>query len=219
MKTWAQFLPYVLEDVKDVPKQFAENAIRDAVIEFCERSFLWIIRSDPSDLLVGESLYGFNTPAGTKMIRINRVEATATPTAGYCEVVPIAYEEFLRKYPNYSTITSSYPTHYIAQEPGIIMVFPTPTADVIGGIKAEISIAPTRLATACPDFIFEQYAEAIGFGAKSKLMLSTNKPWSNAEAGMLYEQKFRAGISKAEARTRKAKANIGLTVQPRQFGG
>ena len=57
-----------------------------------------------------------------------------------------------------------------------------------------VSLKPLPTVTALPDFIFEDYYQAIAAGAKAKLMVMPGKEWTNPEYANLHSEVFQTGV-------------------------
>lgn len=216
MATWRDFLPYILPDLADCPRMFAEHAARDAAIEFCTQSLCWRKSSDPADLVKDVSDYAFAAPEGSFVTAISRVvirEGSALPT----EIQPVTYDEISRDFPDWFYTSERIPRAYWVREPGTITLVPTPSEDVPGCLMVDVFLAPTRVSEICPQFLFDHWAEAIGYGAKSRLMFVVGRPWSNAEAAVAYKDKFDSAISTAKGLTLKSRTQKAVSAQPKRF--
>jgi len=63
-----------------------------------------------------------------------------------------------------------------------------------------VALKPTRSATTIDDLIYEEYAETIGHGAITRLALSPNKPYSNAQLAAARNALYTAGLNVARQR-------------------
>lgn len=63
-----------------------------------------------------------------------------------------------------------------------------------------VSLKPLRSATALPDFLFNDWFQPIAAGAKAKLMVMPEKPWTNPKAFGVHAQVFESGVGSAMQR-------------------
>jgi hypothetical protein len=73
--------------------------------------------------------------------------------------------------------------------PGVVQFYPIPDVAATTGLKLRVSLKPSDTATGLPHDIAIKYREPILAGAKARLMVYPNKPWSNDKLAM-----FNAGI-------------------------
>ena len=66
--SYDEFLPKVLQYVPDASEFIAIDAIRNACIEFCERTYIWQYIVPPMNIVNGQANYVINTPDGTKTV-------------------------------------------------------------------------------------------------------------------------------------------------------
>ena len=60
-----------------------------------------------------------------------------------------------------------------------------------------VSLKPLRNATALPDILFNDWYQTIAAGAKAKLMVMPEKPWTNLKVAGLHSQVFDSGANSA----------------------
>ena len=90
--SYESFLPDVVQFVKDVPEIVAVQAIRNATIQFCEKTRVLQTQLSPMDMTAGVSVYGFEPDVGYKVVDI--MEAWY----GDQLLIPKAVEELTRIY-------------------------------------------------------------------------------------------------------------------------
>ncbi len=66
--SYDQFLPRVLQYVPDASEFIAIDAIKQACIEFCERTYYWQYTVPAINIVNGQANYIINTPADTKLV-------------------------------------------------------------------------------------------------------------------------------------------------------
>ena len=90
--SYEAFLPDVIQFVKDVPEIVAVQAIRNAAIQFCEKTRVLQTELTPMDTTQGVSVYPFEPDVGYKVVDI--MEAWY----GDQLLIPKAVEELTRIY-------------------------------------------------------------------------------------------------------------------------
>jgi hypothetical protein len=84
--------------------------------------------------------------------------------------------------------------------PRSFSVYPIPNVKDVSSITLRVALKPTRSATTIDDLIYEEYAETIGHGAITRLALSPNKPYSNAQLAAARNALYTAGLNVARQR-------------------
>jgi hypothetical protein len=197
---YSLFLPEVMQYVPDVPELVAENAIRSACIEFCERTRFWQDDSDPITLSAGTASYEVDLSASVKFVDI--IEAWVNDRL----VIPKSVEDLTRIFRgcDWRSLegTPSYITRMISTE---LIIVPKPAkAGEILRIRA--AYAPTRTSTSISRTIFEEYLEAIAYGARARLYNTPKQPYFDKASALEFDKRFRTAISEARVRV-----NRGLT--------
>jgi hypothetical protein len=156
-----------------VGQDVAKNAIRNAAIDFCSRSWVW--RADHADInaLAGIGAYAYAPPANTKV---------AVPLAVWYALKPIDPQstyELQQRFPHWPSMVGQAPYWFLQETLETLVVVPAPSADLAGAIKLKVALTPTRAAPSIDDAIFERYLEEIACGAKARLFAMKAKPWSD----------------------------------------
>lgn len=81
--------------------------------------------------------------------------------------------------------------------PGVLRLYPIPTAASTTGLKLRVSQRPSDTATGLDDEMAVKYRDDIHVGAKARLMLYPNKPWSNPSMAGVYASAFDAMVGMA----------------------
>lgn len=210
--SYEQFLPEVVQYVPDVPEFVAINAIRNACIEFCERSRYLQIDIPAFDLVAGQKTYPIVTPDGTKFV---------LPEVTYYKevlLIPQSNDELARIYrmADWRGVQGApaYITRLVAPE---IQIVPWPTFSDPASLKLRISIAPTRDSTEVDSEIYEQFLEVIGYGARARLYNTPKQPYFDKNAGELFYQMFRHGINEARMRVTKGLTRDSVRAEFQRF--
>ncbi len=101
--------------------------------------------------------------------------------------------------------------HFIVRQGTIDLLQPM-SMDAI--VTASVALKPSRASTHCPSFLFEDWAEIIGFGAQAMLFNMVNEEWFNQRAATTTYSLYRNGVAKAKryARTGRIMGNTVSTV-------
>lgn len=95
------------------------------------------------------------------------------------------------------TIHTGTPKALLQITPGVLQFYPIPDVAATTGLKLRLSLKPTDTASGLPHDMALRYREEILAGAKARLMVYPNKPWSNDKLAMLNAGVFDAGVGTA----------------------
>jgi hypothetical protein len=210
--SYDEFLPEVMQYVPDVPDFVATNAVRNACIEFCERSRYLQMDLDPIAILANQSSYAVQTPVGTKFV---------LPEVAYYNktlLIPKSSDELANIYRQtdwrQAQGAPAYITRLIAP---VVMLVPTPVFDSAYTLNMRVSVAPTRDSTEIDSEVYEQFLEVISYGARSRLYRTPKQPYFDKNAGDQYMQMFRHGINEARMRVTKGLTRDSIKAEYQRF--
>ena len=211
---YTDFYEYVLPEVHGCPKGIAKTAIRDAVIEFCDKSLIWTAPSTTTDIIAGYSRYAFDSRAD------DAIPATVTFVAIEDSPLHIISQKELESLNNdWRNITSSTPTKCFMDTANTLRLVGTPTEDIDDGLYVEVALKPSRTSTQCPDFILENWAEAIAHGALARLKAMVGRVWADSNLVAFHRSEFRAGVSRAKSAAQKSRQVVSSTMRAQNFLG
>lgn len=168
-------LSHVLPEVQGCSDPLAEQAIKDAAIDFCQRSRVWIHVCDPADIDAGEVSYDLDLPAGAALVQVNEVYVGGqllNPVDGYSAG---GDEELVLKQ--------------------------SPDAHLLDGLQVSLIAKPSRSSTSFPAWINERYQDGIVAGAKAYLMRKQGTAWYNPQQAQSYADQFHTAWSSARGDT------------------
>ena len=204
--SYESFLPDVVQFVKDVPEIVAVQAIRNATIQFCEKTRVLQTQLSPMDMTAGVSVYGFEPDVGYKVVDI--MEAWY----GDKLLIPKAVEELTRIYrtSNWNDLDGN-PYYYFRSRTQEVTLVPKPKVTEAAKLKLRVAVVPSRSSSVIDEEIFERYYEIITLGARARLYDTPNQPYYEPKSAQLYLKRFSDGMN--EVRTRVAKGLTRAAVQ------
>ena len=196
---YENFLPEVMQFVPNVADIIAVNAIRNACIEFCEKTRYLQLDIPYISLVAGKASYPIVTPDGTKFV---------LPEVTYFNdvlLIPKSSDELASIYrmADWRKVQGNpaYVTRLIAPE---ILLTPYPVAVTSTDfLRCRVSIAPTRDSTEIDSEIYEQFLEVISFGARARLYGTPQQSYYDKTAAEQYARMFKNGIGEARQRVVK----------------
>lgn len=185
MKTWADFFDYYLTDLTGCTTFAAQNELRRAAQQFCEESGAWRVTMDPATLVADVSVYDFDLTKQMELVKF--LSATLDEddmlvlNAGQSAGGAIAIK---------------------ALNSRTFEVYPDPAGGEILTMKAIVK--PSEASTGIDDDLFAQYAESIAYGARARLMMKKDKPYTDHALAAVNHDLFKSAIGAAKIKTAKA---------------
>ncbi|HEX7116269.1 MAG TPA: hypothetical protein VF193_14170 [Steroidobacter sp.] len=225
MKAWTLFLPQVLPEVKGCPDVLAVNAIRNAAIEFCEKSSIWRYEfTSKFSLVADKATYDLldlaDMPAGAEVIAVPWLGFKAPNTSKFYPVRgPRSIEWLDRNVPTWREDRASGVNHveHFTLDDSVIRVIPIPAEDQADALWPAAALKPDLLSIEGPDILYTDFLEFIASGAKARLMSMRDEPWSNETLAGHHFREFRRGINRATAKRIKGGGAESATAYPRSF--
>lgn len=221
-KAWSLYLPEVLPDVPGCPNVMAINAVRNAAIEFCEKSLIW--RYDFAGkiaLVAAQATYPLTSPAGSNVAMITRLGFWPTGATKAKEVTgPVGHDELdrIREGWREETNVGVNSIETFTADGNNVRVVPIPVANQADAVSVSAALKPTRASTDGPDMLYDDWLEWIAHGAKWKLMATPKKDWTDLELATYHKNQFEIGIARAGAKIVKGGGQRRMTIQPRTLG-
>lgn len=199
----------VMPEVMGCPEPTIERAIRDSVIDFCERGMAYRVENDPVALPANVSEVDLEIPTRTRLVRVLKVRHGSKP------LDPRTRDD-LDADGDWTDIKGA-PTHYTFVSETAIRVVPYPNQSTTDKLHIRFAVAPTRASVAFPDEIGEKYYEIICAGAKARLMRMPSQAWSNTNMAAAYTQIFEKGVNKAKLEANNDKIRAERQVRMRRI--
>jgi hypothetical protein len=196
--SYDEFLPYVSQYVPDASEFITIDAIKQAAIEFCEKTFVWQYTIPAMDVVAGQNTYPMATPADTKSVG---------PIQVYYDknlMVPKGPDELADIYRMGDWQQVSGGPQYVTRmiKPEIILV-PNPSTSNASFLHIKTALAPTRDSTEIDSEMFEQYAEAIAWGARARLLAQPRQDYSDKAGAIEAMKMFRYEINRVRMQVTK----------------
>lgn len=198
MKDLDAFIPNIRMYAPGVSDPAAYFAIRQAAIEFCERTRAW--RYDDELSVTAEQVDGITAPNNSVIHDIDGVWFDGTKltpkTPGQLDVLVPAWRSGATK-------AETKPKYVTQTELNTIRLVPF----TAGTVKFTLFLKPSQDATEVPDFLVDQQRETIAWGALARILLIPNQSFTNPELGAAFGQVFQQKLD--------GKTTLGFTGQQR----
>jgi len=197
------FIDYVMPDVNQCPVPSIEKAVRQTLIEFCQKTWIlqeafnWrITETDVSEEFEGAFALDFNGiyySLQYEPVRVLFLAVDGTP-------IDLVDRRDIEEINGWEDDTSSTPTDWYVINSHVIHIYPKPTDEF--DLYCRVAFKPKRDATIFWDELYNEWIDTIAAGAKFRLFQIPNKPWTNPELVMVNKALFDKGLSAGKIRVR-----------------
>jgi len=173
-KPLSDFLPQVLPSVLHCPQLLARNAVLEAAIEFCERT--WVDQYDVpaiSSIALTPS-YVLAPRTNTEIVEVIDVRYDGK------HIDPTSRAELDLANPDieWQAETGEVKAYIVDPPYSTIRLVDAPADAITDGLKVRVALRPTHTATAVEDLLYFKHLQAIAAGAKAILYGMPDKPWT-----------------------------------------
>jgi len=176
------FLNEIMPDVPGCSKEIAVNAIRNASIEFCKKSFVWMETLDPLNVVVNVDVYDVGViPIGSVVERVNKLYYLGV------ELTASNVDEVNAK--RQSAVGGAV-KFYAQSSPTQVILHGMPEVSTTGALVMNVSLTPSHTSSGIDSSITDRYLDGIVSGAKSRLMLMPKKPWTDMALASYHKGEF-----------------------------
>jgi hypothetical protein len=225
-----KFVDNVRPDVRGCPDPAIENAVRDSIVEFCNKT--WIVQRefvynsttiDTATELMDAPYLEFDgvqptvPDVGMRPLIVLAAFATKEDDEDYAELKLMSkYTVAKKPYAYWTTqTTAGLPTHYYPIATDGIRVHPVPSIDYYLILRAAFKPKPDAMEF--EENLYDDWVEEIASGAKCRLFSMPNASWTDYNIAAYEKIKFKTGIGRARIMVNNAFANPGLSVVTRSF--
>jgi hypothetical protein len=198
----------VLPDVAGCTNELAINALRNAAIELYTKSWIYTQACDPQQTIIGQAEYDLDSFNLYKIIGI--VSASIDDAA----IIPVGVTSLNRSNLRWQDDNGT-PTNYLSYDYTTVRLYPIP--DKVQTLNVHVSLTPTKNSPGVENFIYDLYSEQLAAGAKARLMLMPNKPFTDLNTSREYRAQFAAAITDAKWRGYKSLTNAQLQSAPQML--
>mgnify|MGYP007090083687 CR=1 FL=1 len=195
----------LLPDVPGCQNDLAINALRNAAIELYTKSWIYTQACDSQQTVIGQAEYDLDTFNQYKLIGI------VSASIDDANILPVGKTSLNRSNLRWQDDTGQ-PTNYFSYDYTTLRLYPIP--DRVSTLNVTVALTPAKTATGIENFIYDLYSEQLAAGAKARLMLIPNKPFTDVNASREYRAQFSAAITDAKWRAHKSLTNAQLQAAP-----
>jgi hypothetical protein len=214
MKLWSDFFESVIPYVLGCPSITAEVAIKNAVIEFCEKTLILQRDHDPVTVTANIVDYDLEPPTGYLVTKIMKAWYENIP------LVPAAPDE-IGSVSAYNQLANNadgpgQPRWIFQKDERTFSLLPVPQETSANAVTMRVALKPSRSSTGVEDVVWEDYMETIGAGARSKLLMIPGTIYFNPNMGGINRLQFDQGINVARQRANRGHTRSNLSVRLRK---
>lgn len=203
---WSAWTPDVAIDVPGAPALSIDRAVKLTVIDFLERTH-WLRRTTaPIDITGGAAERTFPSSIAASGERVLKIVGAWIDAEPIGVVGPDAVNE---DWPDWQTKLGS-PEYIVRERDDSYYVVPSPSATMVTALRLQVAIGYLETATGCDDSIRIEWRDAIAAGAKSRLMLIPEKPWTEPTLAAVQGGIYASGVHSALLRTIRTPARQAL---------
>lgn len=205
------YLREVLPLVPGVAEPVAINAIRNAVIEFCEQTDWLQFEHPPVTTLASTPDYEFEVEG-------DYVEARILSAYHGRQLRPTSEEELRQRYgdTDWRTLIGT-PVFYLQMGTDTVRLVPMPIEKTSGGLRLLLAIKPSRDSDVADETIYQQWVEGIAMGARSRLHETPGQPYYDPTAAAILRARFNSVMGQARIDRNRGLTRATLRVQMRPF--
>lgn len=197
MKSLDAFAAHVTQYAPGCPEPTLFFGVRQAAIEFCERTRLW--RYEDELPITLDDAEGISAPYGAE---IHEIEAVFFNGQSLEPKTTSWLDEHMSGWRTAGQVTG-FPRYFTQTEPDTIRIVPFDA----GTLRLDVWLKPSQDAEQLPDWIVDQHRETIAHGALARILLMPSQAFTNPELGVAFANSFQARIDKI--------SNKGFTGQQR----
>lgn len=183
MKDIDDILPNIRPFAPGVADPTAYEWIRQAAIEFCERTLLW--RYEDSFAITAENPQAVIAPAGAVIHLIERLDFDDVQLV---QKTPAQLDDLVPQW-RAGTLTG-VPSYFTQTEPNTVAMSPLEA----GTLKVWTWLKPAPDATELPDFMVDQYRQVIADGALARILLIPNQSFTDVKMASAYGMAFQSKL-------------------------
>lgn len=204
---YSDFSTFIRPEVQGCPEFIIERAVRDAVIDFCSRSDIYIPEPEFITIIAGTNEYAPSLPASTELNHIIDIYNDRT------RLKPLSYTDLLYRLGDETQKGS--PRFYSQRDNDNFYLAPIP--DVGDSFRVLYSVKPTSTSTSIPDTFGKENRELIVHGALFRLQMMSSQPFYNPASATDNRAFYEKSLGRKIREVKYGYSGGSLKVQYREF--
>ncbi len=208
----SNFLPHVLPHAVGCPESLAQLFIRNAAIEFCDRTKIARVTLAAISLAVNDPDYVLVPPPNRVILMVTRATIDNQP------LVPTSQNELDLQWPHrrdfwpqilwasdspwtpWREYKEEVPSLYYTPTTTTIRLVGTPLAAKTNALSVEVAVKPLPTSLEVEDVLYNDWHESIADGALGRLLAMPEKPWQNNALAKYHLDRFESKLTEVEGR-------------------
>lgn len=179
----SEFESFIMPYAADAPSEMLQHVVREAVVRFMRRTRI-AVESVEIDLQCGVREYLVETPECEKIVAIERV------------LDACAWNSVRADWPS-GDLPRPYSWRRDHHHPVVELQYSPKEDDVV---RVDYSWTIGRDGCEIPDFIYEEWEEAIKHGALAELLMMPGQEWTRPQMAQYHEGKYNQLVVEAKSR-------------------
>lgn len=205
----SRFYPYVEPYLIGAPKPLLDQRLVAAAVEFCEQTHVVQQVTEPAPVNRGESEVDLELEPQTALVSVLEAWFDRQRLA----LVPQQASSVQQgHYPDTDNVGTP---GFALVEGQTLKLYPRPALP--GQVTVKMAVKPVRDARVLPDGLYEDWAQAIGWGAVAQLAQIPAQSFSNLDLAQLAALQFRAEVARATVQAAYGRMRGNLRVRQRPF--
>lgn len=191
-----------------------EQKLLDAAIEFCDLTSVVAVNVEPTRVREGQAEYDIEVPPGTTTSMLLGVWYGDTPITKVGPEwfnLPSALNDTVGSQP----AATGTPKFAGIVAPDVVRLYPTPDKTEPRMLTMRVATRPSRTAVDVDDGLFENWSEAIVWGAAERLHGLPDQPYTNPAREATAHAIFRGWVNRARIEATKGRVRSSATVRMR----
>ena len=191
-------LPKVMQWAPECPEPIATEHVRAAAVELCKRTRCW--RDHDQFEVAGR--YN-DIPAILPHSALFQIESLSFD-GQTLDPLPFDIEQMRDE------DEEGAPIGYTQMWPNRIALYPGAT----GTVRVSMFLVPSDNAQQLPQWMFDQFSDALTWGALSTALLLPNQPFSNPQLAVMFDGKFQQALDRNFAFNKRGQQRARIRTKP-----
>lgn len=212
------FVTEILQYCHGAPTILVKTHVKNAIVEFCERSMILV--KDPASFCLDEDEHTYTFKYPNDRYRAVSIKGDVRLGEGdNHQVIRVTTEHELDSWKSkWRTVKGSTPTAcYLTPEINKIRFYPIPNADSDDDIYMSTPVTLRRGQIEIDEWIWEKYEDTIQAGALSAILAIPGASWFNGELSNAMSNSWKRGIKRARAIALRGTGELSGRVKPQSF--
>lgn len=206
MRDFDVLMPRVLPRALGCPEPTAIAAVRDGVIELCERTRCWVVNDEFTLTQFGEEIVV--APRGASIFEFDAVKHCGNP------LDPITLTDLDERVFDWENRRDGSPRYYTQTSLNTVRIVPN---DAGQSFRIRAFLKPSEAAESAPNDFMDQHRELIADLALARILTVPGQSWSNPDLAGYHSMKGGTALDTLAAKFRQGQQRAPLRTRPNFF--